>query len=85
MEKATVIKELKELMIEVWRLQITPEEINENSNYLAELGVNSVDVLEFLIKVEKKFSIEIDDNDLNAELVESLPNMAEYIIKRSSQ
>lgn len=84
MSKADVIRKLKDLMVEVWSLDINAEKISEDSNYLAEFGINSVDVLEFLVRVEKVFNIEIDDDDLNAELVESIPNMAEYIIKRQN-
>lgn len=83
MEESLIVENrLRDLMVKVWKLDMKPEEIPGDKEILEKLGVNSVDVLELLIHIEKEFDIEINDDDLNAELVESINSLANYIVKQ---
>jgi acyl carrier protein len=81
-DNLVVENQLRDLMVKVWKLDMKPEEIPDKEDMLEKLGVNSVDVLELLIHIEKDFDIEINDDDLNAELVSSISSLANYIIKQ---
>lgn len=83
MEDSLIVEnQLRDLMVKIWKLDMKPEEIPDREGMLEKLGVNSVDVLELLIHIEKEFDIEINDDDLNAELVNSIGSLANYIIKQ---
>lgn len=79
MNMEQVKKTLKALMVETWKLSETPEKMVDEGNVIDRYGVNSIDVLELLVKIEERFDIEIDDSDISSELVESIDNMAAYI------
>ena len=49
-----------------------------------ELGLSSVEALEYLFLVENEFDIVINDEDLNANLVKSFDVLANYIILKTS-
>ena len=49
-----------------------------------ELGLSSVEALEYLFLVENEFDIVINDEDLNANLVKSFEVLADYVILKTS-
>lgn len=53
-----------------------------DKNLIETLGLNSVDALEVLIRVEGEFGIQIDDEDLSIELVSSVDTLEQYIRNR---
>lgn len=74
---------VKKVIIEHLKLEKTVEELDSNKDFLLEsLGLNSIDALELLLKIEQEFDIEIDDEDLNAELVRSISSLSEYVFKK---
>ena len=61
--------------------EIALEEL-QDKNVIEVLGLNSVDALEVLIRVEGEFGIQIDDEDLSIELVSSIAALEKYIQDR---
>lgn len=61
--------------------EIALEEL-QDKNVIEVLGLNSVDALEVLIRVEGEFGIQIDDEDLSIELVSSIATLEKYIQDR---
>jgi len=59
-------------------LKRTPESLPE-TNLTAELGLDSINSLEFLVWVENEFDIQIEDEVLSVALVDSLDTLAEYV------
>ncbi|KWO55049.1 hypothetical protein WM28_05990 [Burkholderia ubonensis] len=53
-----------------------------DKNLIETLGLNSVDALEVLIRVEGEFGIQIDDEDLSIDLVRSVDTLEQYIRNR---
>lgn len=54
----------------------TPEQI---------LGlIDSIDGLEILVSIEQQFGIRIEDEDLNAELLENLDRITQYVEQKLS-
>jgi acyl carrier protein len=50
-----------------------------------ELGLNSIDSMEILIRVESEFGIRIDDDDLDLALLASLDHLESYVVGRLPQ
>lgn len=76
-----VKSELKHIIIDSLELDKTLEEI-DGDDLINELGINSVDALEILVRVESQYDIMIPDEDLNASLISTLDGFANYIMTR---
>jgi acyl carrier protein len=72
---------LRKVLIEALRLDRPPEQLPEEGLREA-LDIDSVSGLEFLIWVENEFGIQIDDEDLSVQLVDSLNTLAAYVEAR---
>lgn len=76
--------EIKDIMISVLELGIDREQLDEKvSLYSPTVGLDSLSLLHILVEIEKRFGIEIDDEDvMNAELrnVASLVDMIRQVI-----
>lgn len=84
MNREEVIIKLKEIIIKTMELSVELEQI-KGENLVEEIGFNSVDVLEILVWVENEFDIRFPDEDLSSELLISLDNLADYVIRRKVQ
>jgi acyl carrier protein len=62
---------------------ISPAEVGE-TNLIADLGIDSIGVMELLTRVENQFKILIDDADVSPALVDSLNTLADYITQKKS-
>lgn len=80
-------EELKSKIIQTLGLtDITPEEIDPNEPLIGgSLGIDSIDILELVIMMEKDYGITIDNRELGAQVFASLAAMAEYIQGNNSQ
>lgn len=55
-------EKIREIVAEV--LCLEPDEIGEDADFVSELGVNSVQMLEIVAGIEDEFDIEISASDL---------------------
>jgi acyl carrier protein len=74
---------LRELFVDTLRLPISPAEMRE-TNLIADLGIDSIGVMELLTRVENQFKILIDDADVSPALVDSLDTLSDYIAQKKS-
>ncbi len=76
-----LIQELKESIIEVLNLEeIAPEDIDENAPLFGEgLGLDSIDALELIVLMEKKYGIKLTDPAQGKAIFASIRVMAEYV------
>lgn len=59
---------------------ITPEEIAADEPLIGEgLGLDSIDTLELIVLMEKKYGVKVPDIKVGREIFSSLTNMAKYI------
>jgi acyl carrier protein len=75
---------LRKVLVESLDLQRDPETIPD-TNLVNELGLDSINTIEFLIWVESEFAVEIADEDLSVDLIDDLNKLAEYVEQRSQQ
>ena len=57
---STTFEKVKELVIK--NLGVPAEKVVESANFVNELGADSLDVVEFVMEVEKVFDVEIPDD-----------------------
>ena len=60
------INGIREIMITRLNLDMTPDEIGENDSLLEDLGLDSVDLLEVAIGIEKTYKVKITQQDTEA-------------------
>lgn len=83
---SALIEELKIKLIEILNLaDVKPEDFDENSQLVGgELGIDSIDVLEMVVMVEKDYGIIINNQEVGQKIFSSLTSLAEYIKENSA-
>ncbi len=76
-----LIEELKVKLIDILNLQdVKPVDFDENAQLVGgELGIDSIDVLEMVVMVEKDYGIIINNQEVGEKVFSSLANLADYI------
>ena len=80
-----LIKKLKVQLIEILNLSdVTPEDFDENAQLVGgDLGIDSIDVLEIVVMVEKEYGVVINNKEIAEKVFTSLASLAEFIAKSS--
>ena len=78
-----LIKELKEEIIKALNLEeMTPDDIDENDALFGEgLGLDSIDALELIVLLEKKYGIKLASPAAGKEIFKSIATIADYVSK----
>lgn len=76
-----LVLELKKEIIEALNLEdITPEDIDENDSLFGDgLGLDSIDALELIVLMEKKYGIKLENPNKGKEVFKSVAVMAKYV------
>jgi len=85
MEK--LIKELQVKIVDVLNLiDVQPDDIKVDNQLVGgDLGLDSIDVLEMVIMIEKDYGVKIDNRELGVKVFSTLGTLAEYIYKSSPE
>ena len=78
-----LIKELKEEIIEALNLEgMSADDIDENATLFGEgLGLDSIDALELIILLEKKYGIKLANPSEGKAIFKSVSTIADYVSK----
>ena len=75
--------EIKEAIIRSLRLPMTVADIGDATPLFGEgLGLDSIDVLELVLEIERSFGVSIEDEQTGMEVLKSVDSIAEFITKR---
>jgi len=82
-----LIAELKVKIVDILNFSdVKPEDINADEQLVGgELGIDSIDVLEMVIMVEKDYGVVINNKELGAKVFATLRTLAEYIQEKSPE
>ncbi|MEA2039704.1 MAG: phosphopantetheine-binding protein [Thermodesulfobacteriota bacterium] len=82
-----LLEELKVKIIETLNFEdITPDNIDEEDQLVGgELGIDSIDILELVMMIEKDYSVKIDNQELGAKVFANLKALAGYIYEKSPE
>ncbi len=85
MEK--LLKELQVKIVDVLNLiDVQPEDIGADDRLVGgKLGIDSIDVLEMVIMIERDYGVKIDNRELGVKVFATLKNLAEYIHENSTE
>jgi acyl carrier protein len=75
----SVEEKVKEIIVN--ELGVDEAEVTPNARFIDDLGADSLDTVELVMKFEEEFSIEIPDED--AEKITSVRDAIDYIEKHS--
>ncbi|MHB8811105.1 MAG: phosphopantetheine-binding protein [Desulfobulbaceae bacterium] len=77
----TLTEELKVKIIDILNLQdVRPENFDEKAQLVGgPLGIDSIDVLEMVVMVEKDYGIVINSQEVGEKVFSSIASLAEYI------
>jgi acyl carrier protein len=81
MDRATLKRKLKELLVSGLRLHdTTPDAIADDQPIFVEgLGLDSIDALELVVLIEEHFGIAIPDEEVGKSAFASIDALADYI------
>ena len=85
-DSAKLCDYLKEMIINTLKLEeISAEEIDDDAPLFKEgLGLDSIDALELVVAIEKKFNVIIEDEDVGKEAFGSVNILAGFIQREFS-
>lgn len=83
----TLLEQLKQKVVETLNLvDINAEDIDADEQLIGgKLGIDSIDILELVMMIEKDYSVKIDSKELGAKVFASLNALAEHIRKNSPE
>jgi acyl carrier protein len=75
---ATLKQDIKQLMVENLMLQITADEIGDEQPLFGpgSLGLDSVDALQLVVALDKKYGLKIPDPEAARQILKSVTTMA---------
>ena len=84
-QKESVSNRVQDCVIEALELELSIDEIaDDEALFEGGLGLNSIATLQVIAAVEEEFGIEVPDEDLIPELIESVRTLANYVDSVSS-
>jgi acyl carrier protein len=82
-ERTRLKDELKQAIVRGLRLPITPEEIDDNAPLFGEgLGLDSIDVLELVLELERSFGVQIRDEETGATVLRSIETITDFVLRQ---
>lgn len=73
-------EEIKRAIVRSLRLPIAPEDIADDIPLFGEgLGLDSIDVLELVLEIERTFGVAIADEQTGARVLRTVNTIADYI------
>lgn len=82
-----LVSELKAKVVDTLNLpDVTPADIDETEQLVGgKLGIDSIDVLELVMMVEKDYSVKIDSKEMGAKVFANLQSLADFIGQNAPQ
>jgi acyl carrier protein len=73
--------DIKQAIVRSLRLPITADEIGDDTPLFGEgLGLDSIDVLELVLEIERSFKVTIADEQTGVAVLRSTNTIADYIV-----
>ena len=81
-----LVWELKKLIIETLKLEeITPQDIEDDDQLFGNgLGLDSIDALELVVALEKRYGVVIADSEVGKRVFHSVNTLAQFVKEQSA-
>jgi acyl carrier protein len=84
-DRTTLVAEVKALLTSGLRLDVSPEQIPDDSPIFGDgLGLDSIDALELVVLVEDRFHVSIPDEEVGQRAFASVSALADFIVAERS-
>jgi acyl carrier protein len=79
--------EIKQAIVRCLRLPISPDEIGDDVPLFFEegLGLDSIDVLELVLELERSFGVQIRDEETGTIALKSVDTIHDFILKERAK
>jgi acyl carrier protein len=75
--------DIKQAIIRSLRLPMTPEQIGDDTPLFGEgLGLDSIDVLELVLELERSFGVTIGDEQTGMKVLRSVDTIAAFVVSQ---
>jgi acyl carrier protein len=82
----TLKAEIKQAIVRSLRLPITPAEIGDATPLFGDgLGLDSIDVLELVLELERSFGVTIGDEQTGMTVLRSVDTIADFIVSERAK
>ena len=75
--------DVKKLIIETLKFEnVRPEDIRDDVNFFSgenTIKIDSIDVIELVVSVQKKFNVKIDDQNLAKDVINTVNSISEFV------
>ena len=79
-DSQSIRAEVKRTLVDVLELDIPPEQIRDNDALFSHgMGVDSVEALEIVRELEKRFSITIAEDEIGTAMFQDVPSLADTV------
>ena len=75
MTRKEIFAKLRDLIVE--QLDVSADDVYEDAEFLSDLGADSLDIVDLVMKIEDTFNIEIDDED--AQEMQTVRRVIDYL------
>ena len=76
-----IAEKVKDIIVK--QLAVNPEEVTEEASFVEDLGADSLDIVTFIMELEKEFNIEIPDEE--SKEIQRVGEAIKYIEERVGQ
>lgn len=78
--------EIKQAIVRSLRLPMAPEEIDDATPLFGEgLGLDSIDVLELVLEIDRSFGVTIADEETGFRVLGSVDTIADFIVSERAK
>jgi acyl carrier protein len=80
-------REIKVLIIETTKIpDIEPEDIIDDASIFGDgLGLDSIDSLEIILALQRKYNVHIDNQNIARTILQSIDSIADFVVKEKSK
>lgn len=79
MEKDDILNAVKDILVEEVRLTSNKDSIKNDSNLKNDFNINSMQMVTFLVELEKKFNIEMDSEEITQDIIINMDLLIKFI------
>lgn len=72
-------QKIKTILVEVTEGQFDKEKINNKTNIIDEIGLDSLQMINFILMLEDEFNLEIDFDEIEYEMFLKFSSLAEFV------
>lgn len=79
MDATTFYEKIATALSKVLSTEISPAQLNDNTDLLNDIGLNSLDFLQFILQLEESFDMEIDIQKLDIQYFRNLGKLKTFL------